>query len=237
MTNIFSSDYSGDPFQSYGFHHYCAIASILIFLLVIIIIIRQRLIRLIEVIRYTLAIGIILNEFGWHLWAFLHQQWTLQEALPLHLCSFMVWSTPILLVLKSFRLFEIFYFLGISGALQSLLTPNLTNYGFPHFLYFQFFISHGFIILSALFMIIVEGYKPNPSSGFRAFGVGNFFLIVVFFINQQIGSNYMYVSHKPDTPSLLDFLGPWPWYIVGIELFAILSIGLLYLPFAKRGRV
>ena len=31
-------------------------------------------------------------------------------------------------------------------------------------------------------------------------------------------------------PSLLDFLGPWPWYLLSLELIALVSFFLLDLP-------
>jgi len=46
----------------------------------------------------------------------------------------------------------------------------------------------------------------------------------------------MFLRAKPDTPTLLDDLGPWPWYILsatalGLALFAILDA-----PFRLRQR-
>ncbi|MDH3865332.1 MAG: YwaF family protein, partial [Gammaproteobacteria bacterium] len=49
-------------------------------------------------------------------------------------------------------------------------------------------------------------------------------------------SNYMDTGQKPATPSLLDMLGPWPWYLLAGELIAVLLVLLLYLPFALADR-
>jgi uncharacterized membrane protein YwaF len=35
--------------------------------------------------------------------------------------------------------------------------------------------------------------------------------------NAVAGTNYAFVSRRPDNPSLLDFMGEWPWYL-GVEL-------------------
>jgi uncharacterized membrane protein YwaF len=41
----------------------------------------------------------------------------------------------------------------------------------------------------------------------------------------------MYLSAKPQNASLLDLLGPWPWYVVASEGVALGGFLLLYLPF------
>jgi uncharacterized membrane protein YwaF len=42
------------------------------------------------------------------------------------------------------------------------------------------------------------------------------------------------INHKPELPSLLDLLPPWPVYIVYMELIGVASMLLLYLPFAFK---
>ena len=64
----------------------------------------------------------------------------------------------------------------------------------------------------------------------------NVYLVVVTAINYALGSNYMYTLQKPHTASLLDLLGPWPWYLLWAEFLALLLFTLLYLPFAAADR-
>jgi len=59
-------------------------------------------------------------------------------------------------------------------------------------------------------------------------------MLVIFILNQVLGSNYLFIAHKPETASLMDMLGPWPWYILSLEVIALAMCLLLYMPYAIR---
>jgi hypothetical integral membrane protein (TIGR02206 family) len=65
----------------------------------------------------------------------------------------------------------------------------------------------------------------------RAMLAVNILAAVVGAFDLLFKANYMYLRAKPRNPSLLDFLGPWPWYIATSEGIALLVFTLLYLPF------
>ncbi len=102
--------------------------------------------------HHTLANVLIVDEALWHLWNWTTGQWSIETTLPLHLCSILVFMSAILLVNKSYGLYEFVYLLGIAGASQALLTPDAGAYGFPHFRFFQGIISHGSIVTAAIYM-------------------------------------------------------------------------------------
>lgn len=126
------------------------------------------------------------------------------------------------------------YFMGIAGAIQALATPGIGNYDFPHFVFFQYFISHGLIITSAIYMTFVEGFRPTWKSLLRVAIWMNIYVVTVYFINTAIGSNYLMINYKPNTPSILDLLPEGPIYILYMELIGVISILLLYLPFVVK---
>jgi hypothetical integral membrane protein (TIGR02206 family) len=113
-------------------------------------------------------------------------------------------------------------------AAQALLTPDAGMYGFPHFRAFQVMMSHGAIITAAITMTFVEGFRPTWASVKRVFIGANLYMIVIFIFNQLIGSNYLFIAHKPETASLMDMLPPWPWYILYLEAIGLALCLLLY---------
>jgi hypothetical integral membrane protein (TIGR02206 family) len=38
--------------------------------------------------------------------------------------------------------------------------------------------------------------------------------VAMFVFNDLTGADYGFVNGKPPNPSLLDLMGPWPWYLV-----------------------
>jgi len=233
MGQFFVNNWTGAPFYFLGIAHLIALLSILAFNLYLLRYkVRDEAAR--SKVRWTMAIVLWVNELGWHIWNAYTGQWTIQTMIPLHVCSLLVWLGGIMLVTKHYTIYEFAYFMGIGGALQALLTPDLGIYGFPHYRFFQTFISHGLIVTSAVYMTTVEGFRPTWKSLGRVFIGMNIYLLVVFFINQAVGSNYMFIAHKPETASLLDVLPEWPWYIIYLELIGLLTCLILYIPFMVK---
>jgi len=124
--------------------------------------------------------------------------------------------------------------MGIIGALLALSTPDLMSYGFPHYRFIEFITLHGAIIVALVYMTVVERFRPTWGSLLRAVLITNAYWLFCAAVNNLIGSNYLYTQGKLPTPSLLDVLGPHPWYLLSMEALGILFCLLLYLPFAVK---
>jgi hypothetical integral membrane protein (TIGR02206 family) len=232
MARFFSIDYLLGEFGLFSPPHLLAIlAIVLVNVSMVLWLKRAEVAR--KPVRYCLAGLLIAQEITLHLWYAYAGQWSPSQSLPLHLCGAAVILSVIVLVSKSYPLYELTYFWGFGGAIQALLTPNMT-YGFPHYRFWQFFVSHGAIVTASVLMTFVEGYRPTVRSIWRTFAITNAYMIVVAGLNLILDGNYLFICYKPDTPSLLDYLGPWPWYILSLEVVGILSFLVYYAPFALK---
>ena len=160
-----------------------------------------------------------------------------RDKLPLHVCGVAVYLTAWVLVRGRGRhAFEVAYYWGLGGTLQALLTPNL-HVDFPHYRFFQFFITHGGIVVGVAFATLALRMRPGRGSVLRVVVISNVYMLLVAGVNVLIGSNYMFLCEPPMGASPFFFL-PWPWYIGVLELAALAFVLLLYLPFylADRAR-
>lgn len=216
----------------FGRDHFLGLAAVAGICLLIVLFRRQFRQQSRPYIRWGLLLFIYLCEGSWHVWKLVSGDWTIQVMLPLWLCSLTSWTMPLLLVARSYRYYEWAYFMGLIGASQALLTPDLMIYGFPHFRFIEYFTLHGLLVIAVVYMTAVEGFRPTWRSLPRVILVANLYWVFCGLINKWIGSNYLYTAGKLSTPSLLDWLGPWPWYLAAMEGLGLLFCLVLYLPFA-----
>ncbi|HEU4965007.1 MAG TPA: TIGR02206 family membrane protein [Bacilli bacterium] len=194
--------------------------------------------------RYALAAILGLSQISLDAWFAFGGQWTLDYNLPLQLCMIALLLSIWMLLTRNHTIFEFTFLAGMGGALQAILTPDIGMYVFPHYRVMEFFIAHGAILAACFFMVFVEGYRITLRSIWKSFLILNVCAAIAGIANWLTGGNYMFLAHKPVAASLLDFLGPWPWYIVSLEGVALVSYFVFYLPFLlvawlekKRGPV
>lgn len=157
------------------------------------------------------------------------------DLLPLHLCDVSLIMAIIALATLRRLPFEFAYFFGIGGTLQALLTPDLVA-DFPTFEYFAFFAAHGATLVAVA--CLMAGYRlhPQPGAILRMVYAGNAYVVLAAVVNILTGANFGYLRSKPEGGSLLDHLGPWPWYILSIELIGFMTVLILDLPFLWQRR-
>lgn len=181
------------------------------------------------------ALSLLAMDIGYHIWLISTGRWGLDDALPLELCSISLFVSIILLLTGNRHLIDFVIFAGIGGALQALATPVL-DMDFPHFRFFHFFYTHAGIILTGLYFVWVRGYEPTFKGVLKTMLIINAILPIILTVNWLFDGNYMFLRMKPRNGSLLDFLGPYPWYILSLEAVAFILFTVIWLSLRKKER-
>ncbi|MBL7826201.1 MAG: TIGR02206 family membrane protein [Saprospiraceae bacterium] len=151
--------------------------------------------------------------------------------LPFHVCYFLNLLMPVLMWRRSYLLFELFYFMVMAGCIQALITPDVQT-TFPHFMNIRYFVIHMFLAQSILYAIFVFEFRPTWKSLKKSFVWSNVYFLFIILVNFVLDTNFMYLRKKPNTATLLDVFGDWPWYIIGAEFLALTLFAVVMLPFA-----
>jgi len=189
----------------------------------------------------ALAVLIIANECGWWVWLGLQHTWSASYALPFQLCDVVAFVSAAALWSRHPLLVELTYFWGLAGTSNGLISPDVPVH-FPHYLFLQYFIAHGTIVAAALLLVVGLRITPRRGAVPRVLALILALTALDAVVNLLTGGNYMYLRHTPGAPTLLDLMGPWPWYIVAATAVAVAIFVVLDFPFyigrkqAQRGK-
>lgn len=187
--------------------------------------------RLTRAICGTIAVVLLANEtaFWAHGLATMELRDFLAGGLPLHICGAAVFLVAWTLWRPQQYVYEIAYFWGLAGTAQAILTPNL-QMGYPSYQFFQFFVTHGSIVIGVLFATLALKMRPRRGAVVRTIVVTNLYMVAVAGVDWALGANYMFLCRPPEGASPFFFL-PWPWYLLVLEAVGLAMILLLCLPF------
>ena len=186
--------------------------------------------RWLTIVSRTLAILIVIAEPSYWVTEIQHGTWSARYDLPLQLsnaselvaAAALWWPKPVLV--------ELTYFWGLGAVLQALATPDFTQH-FPDPAYFRFYITHGGVFAAAFFLVLGRRIFPRPGAPLRVFLITIAFTAIVGLADVVTGGNYMYLRVKPAAGTLLNLMGPWPWYIASGALLAVVLLTILNTPF------
>ena len=178
----------------------------------------------------VIAVAVVAAECAWWILAIVQDRWSVQYNLPLHLCEVGCFVLAAALWWRLPFAFEVAYFWGVGGTLPGLFTPSIPGH-FPDLVYFQYYAEHGLVVLGALYLVFALGMRPAKGAVMRVFTVTVIYAVVVWFVDLATNGNYLFLRYLPPTKTALDYMGPWPWYIVVGTILAIIVMNALYMPF------
>jgi hypothetical integral membrane protein (TIGR02206 family) len=161
---------------------------------------------------------------------------SLGSSVPLHLTDLAsVVSAYALWTHRSWA-FALTYYWGLVLSTQALVSPALTGPDFPHYGFLAFWGLHLLVVWAAIYLTWGLGMRPSWRSYRITVAVTLAWAVVTFTFNSIAGTNYGFLNAKPATPSLLDVLAPWPWYLAPITLLVFGIWALMTWPWVQSGR-
>lgn len=177
-----------------------------------------------------LAMLCFLTVIGRMIWVAAQGEFDATKDLPFHLCRIASLILPFLMFYHKRWLFGVLYFWVIVGTINALITPDLQE-GFPSIEFFIYFIYHGVLVITIFYAVFIYKMKPTWKDLGHAFIATNVLLLIMHGVNTLLESNYFYTIQKPEGASMLDYFGPWPWYLLVSEGVAIAFMIAALLPF------
>lgn len=182
------------------------------------------------------ALGIVYVMVGTQLHGLLPGQWRLGGSLPLHLCDLAWPAAVVALWTLGRRAFALTYYWGLTLSVQGLLTPTLDGGDYPDIAYLAFFGMHVMIVWSAVYLTWGLGMRPDWGSYRFACAATALWAVATSVFNLVAGTNYGYLNEKPGSGSVLDVMGPWPWYVLAEAVVILLGWALITWPWTRTRR-
>ncbi len=168
-----------------------------------------------------------LSEYIWRAFSDAYGSW--EYNLPLHFCSFMSIFAFIALWWRWRPACTLVYFGVLVGSIQGLITPAMAN-GYPSLAFYVFFIAHGLLLIVALAIPALTGWRARGYDDVKALLLMDAYVLLIIPINLWLDTNYGYTQGVPIRGTLLDYLGSAPWYYLWAQLPVLAVFRLLMLP-------
>ncbi len=150
--------------------------------------------------------------------------------LPLQICDVNALLCALMLIMRSYGIYQVAYFWAMAGSTAAMLTPDL-KYDFPHPIFAYFFLGHALSVFGVLYATFAFGFRPRFRSVWIALLATGLYGGIMLAMNYVLGTNFLYLRAKPTAPSVLDYMGPWPWYLIGLVLLCAVASLIVYAPF------
>ena len=173
------------------------------------------------------------------------------KSLPIQACDLLVLFAPLTLALPSRLMRSVVYFGGFGLTSQAFLTPTSDIGGPDNIKFWIFWLLHGVILATAIYIVAVDRFRPDFKDLRNAVLFWSVYAVAMILLNYSThlaglngGDGWYYGYLGPTLPdivqgSVLKHFGPWPIRPLVMMLFGLIVFVLLWLPWlavAKFGR-
>jgi hypothetical integral membrane protein (TIGR02206 family) len=180
-------------------------------------------------LRSGFGLVILVSEVAYQAWENLGGRFDPLYSLPLHACDLVVWCAVLALLTEWRWARSLTYFVGLGLSSQTFFTPTLHE-GPAHLKFWLFWATHTQIVAAAAYLLAVCSFVPRRSDYLVAILVSALYVAAIVPIDLALGANYGYVGDsRPDAPTILDALGPWPFRILSVLALTVALFTVMWL--------
>jgi hypothetical integral membrane protein (TIGR02206 family) len=227
-----------EAFRPFTFTHSCALVCIAAVIASAVVYGRKR-----QNVGAPTPFEVTLAYANIAVWVVAHGWWQWQgpvdpaTTLPLQMCHITSLIASAVLLTRHRALRAILYFWSFGLCTQAMITPSLVEPPTSP-VFWAFWFLHGFVMLTALYDIMVNGFRPVGRDYGIACMASAAYVALVLLIDLLLDANYGFVGKsKPLNPSIVDLLGPWPERLLIIVPLAALAMALAMLPWMVVARM
>ncbi|GDY32744.1 hypothetical protein GTS_43770 [Gandjariella thermophila] len=182
-----------------------------------------------------LAVAVLASQVAVQV-AALTPRWDVGHSLPLHLSDLAGLAAGYALWSGRRWACHLAYYWGLTLAPQAVVTPVLLAPASPHWAWLLDWTWHLLVVAAAGYLVC--GLRMRPGwDGYRlTVTVTAGWAAAVLAVNRLAGTNYGYLDGKPNRPTLLDLLGPWPEYLLAEAVLLLAAWALLTWPWVRSAR-
>lgn len=217
------------PFIAYGNSHLVILCFSLLLLALILIASKKLCTEKNLFIGRCIAIILALSVVVYTIFEIALGRFTIADDLPLSLCNLFALVAPFALWYPKHKYFEPIYFLVMAGTFQAIVTPDL-YFDYPAYEFFKYWITHVGLVLLMIHYMVCFALYPTAKGILKTFGWLNVYVVALLPLNYLLDANYFYLIEKPLNPSVLDFFGPWPVYILVAEILVMGFFAIAMIP-------
>ncbi len=226
----FFTEIGGTPFVLFGpMHIFLSVTTVVIALLIFKYKDKLRTLKFKENIRYILAAILFINMSVYYISKIILKTYDWRLDLPLHFCFITGYIFMYVLITGNRKLYSIIYFFTFVGPIPAIIWPDL-KFDYDRLIFWQFIISHHFMLLSSIYVLVVLEYKIHKKDILKAYVTGNIIVFVMAIFNGIFNTNYIMMGQLPShiyrIYPFVKYMPPIFW----LELVALTAIFIAYIP-------
>lgn len=202
-------------------------------------------VRFFRRVRGTKAEEKALQTVGWVLlvlasfqlvWLLLPENWDIGRSLPLHYSDALKFITAIALIWRVRWAMAVSYYWGLTLNPQAIFTPHPSMLIAPSVDFFLYWVLHIILLVVPLALMWGVGFRPSWRDFSTTYILAIVWAALAMGVNATLGTNYAFLNRPPEGASLVDWLGPWPIYVLWMVILTAIIWALMTWPWVRQGK-